>query len=67
MNALRYRAKGELWRGKYSEALVSLQQAKKQVEDLSKSSNTIAFNPKPLLANLNSEVAEVKTARDFRP
>ena len=67
VNALRYRAKGELWRGKYSEALVSLQQAKKQVEDLSKSSNTVAFNPKPLLANLNSEVAEVKTARDFRP
>jgi len=44
-----------------------LQQAKKQVEDLSKSSNTVAFNPKPLLANLNSEAAEVKTARDFRP
>lgn len=66
VNALRYRAKGELWRGKYTDALVSLQQAKKQVEDLSSQSNA-AFNPKPLLANINNEMAEVKTARDFRP
>lgn len=67
VNALRYRAKGELWRGKYNDALVSLQQAKKQVEDLSVKGNTVTFNPKPLLANINSEMAEVKTARDFRP
>lgn len=67
VNALRYRAKGELWRGRYNEALVSLQQAKKQVEDLSASANTVTFNPKPLLANINNEMAEVKTARDFRP
>lgn len=67
VNALRYRAKGELWRGRYNEALVSLQQAKKQVEDLSASANTVTFNPKPLLANINNEIAEVKTARDFRP
>ena len=67
INALRYRAKGELWRGKYNDALVSLQQAKKQVEDLSVKGNTVTFNPKPLLANINSEMAEVKTARDFRP
>lgn len=67
INALRYRAKGELWRGKYNDALVSLQQAKKQVEELSTSGNTVTFNPKPLLANINSEMAEVKTARDFRP
>ena len=67
INALRYRAKGELWRGKYNDALVSLQQAKKQVEELSASGNTVTFNPKPLLANINSEMAEVKTARDFRP
>lgn len=66
VNALRYRAKGELWRGKYTDALVSLQQAKKQVEDLSSQPNA-AFNPKPLLANINNEMAEVKTARDFRP
>ena len=66
VNALRYRAKGELWRGKYTDSLVSLQQAKKQVEDLSSQSNA-AFNPKPLLANINNEMAEVKTARDFRP
>ncbi len=67
INALRYRAKGELWRGRYNDALVSLQQAKKQVEDLSASANTVTFNPKPLLANINNEMAEVKTARDFRP
>ena len=66
VNALRYRAKGELWRGKYTDALVSLQQAKKQVEDLSSQPNA-AFNSKPLLANINNEMAEVKTARDFRP
>ena len=45
---------------------MSLQQAKKQVEDLSSQPNA-AFNPKPLLANINNEMAEVKTARDFRP
>lgn len=67
VNALRYRAKGELWRGKYNSALVSLQQAKKQVEDMGTSANTVTFNPRPLLANINSEIAEVKTARDFRP
>ncbi|WP_296403362.1 M48 family metalloprotease [Psychrobacter sp.] len=67
VSALRYRAKGELWRGKYTDALVSLNQAKKELQDLSNSTKTVAFDPRPILANIDAEIAEVKTAKDFRP
>lgn len=67
VNALRYRAQGELWRGSYTQALVSLHQAKKLMEDLTADSNKKSFSSKPLLANIDKEIAEVKTARDFHP
>ena len=66
INALRYRAKGELWRGRYSKALVSLHQAKKQAEQLQSTTAKSAINVRPILANIDSEIAEVKTARDIR-
>lgn len=66
INALRYRAKGELWQGRYSDALVSLHQAKKQAEQLQSATTKTVINVRPILANINSEIAEVKTAKEFR-
>lgn len=74
INALRYRAQGELWNGKYNDALVSLKQAKTLSEgSINKStdskimSNSGAYNLRPLLANIDNEIEAVKMARDFRP
>jgi len=68
VNALRYRAKGELWQGEYNDALVSLQQAKTLVQSFSKASGSSSgFNSRPLLASIDSEVAQVKTAKEVRP
>ncbi|WP_019672605.1 M48 family metalloprotease [Psychrobacter lutiphocae] len=66
INALRYRAQGELWRGRYEDALVSLQQAKNVLE-ASQKNRASTFNTSSLLANINSEIAQVTAAKEFRP
>lgn len=65
-NGLRYRAQGELWRAKYDDALVSLQQAKKVLEESSSIAGS-QFNAKPLIASVKAEMAEARAAKDFRP
>lgn len=58
IHALRYRGQIELWRGRYSDALVSLTQALSLAKQAGQPS---------LIATLNNQIAETKIARDFKP
>ena len=58
INALRYRSQIELWRGRYSDALVSLTQALSLAQQADQAS---------LVATINNQIAETKIARDFKP
>ncbi|PNK60395.1 peptidase M48 [Psychrobacter sp. FDAARGOS_221] len=66
VNALRYRGQGELWQGRYSDALISLQQAKSLVEK-AETSNSNEVSTRSLLANINNEIAQVNAAKEFKP
>lgn len=66
VNALRYRAQGELWQGKYDDALISLKQAKTLLEDKN-SKSASRFSTAQLLATVKKDIEDVKTAKDFRP
>lgn len=61
INALRYRSQDQLWSGRYDGALTSLTQAKRLAETLQ------ANSARPLLANIEAELKQVKIARDFEP
>ena len=65
INALRYRSQDQLWSNRYESALISLTQAKQLTEQLQ--STAQANSARPLLANINSELKAVKTAKDFKP
>lgn len=82
INALRYRSQVELWQAKYDAALVSLTQAKQQLQDwqasLSQQAEQAAghsnrpgvsapLNPKPLLATIDEQIRQVKDAQAFHP
>lgn len=58
INALRYRGQVELWLGRYNDALVSLTQGLNVAKQAQQPS---------LIATINSEIAEAKIARDFKP
>lgn len=65
INALRYRSHDQLWNGRYDSALTSLTQAKqltKQLQASAQSSST-----RPLLASIEQEIKNVKTAKDYKP
>lgn len=62
INALRYRSMEELWRGRYDAALISLEQAKTQILQLSSPSSRA-----PLSAKVQSDIKQVKAAKDFKP
>lgn len=62
INALRYRSMDELWRGRYEAALTSLEQAKTQILQLSSPSSRA-----PLSAKVQSDIKQVKAAKDFKP
>jgi len=58
INALRYRGQVELWRGRYSDALVSFTQGLNVAKQVKQNA---------LIATINSEIANTKIARDFKP
>ena len=58
INALRYRGQVELWRGRYSDALVSFTQGLNVAKQAKQNA---------LIATINSEIANTKIARDFKP
>lgn len=58
INALRYRGQTELWRGRYSDALVSLTQGLSVAKQAKQPS---------LIAAIDNEIAKTKIARDFKP
>lgn len=62
INALRYRSQDQLWNGRYESALTSLTQAQQLTEQLQASASS-----RPLLATINQQIKEVKTAQDFKP
>ncbi|WP_228138889.1 M48 family metalloprotease [Psychrobacter sp. P2G3] len=65
INALRYRSHDQLWNGRYDSALTSLTQAKqltKQLQASAQSSST-----RPLLASIEQEIKNVKTAKEYKP
>jgi predicted Zn-dependent protease len=65
INALRYRSHDQLWNGRYESALISLTQAKQLTQQMQTTAQ--ANSARPLLANINSEIKAVKTAKDFKP
>ncbi|MGP4712578.1 MULTISPECIES: M48 family metalloprotease [unclassified Psychrobacter] len=65
INALRYRSQTQLWSGRYDSALTSLNQAQQLTKKLQ--STAQARSAPPLLANINAEIKDVKTAKDFEP
>lgn len=64
INALRYRSHDQLWNGRYDSALTSLTQAQQLAKQLQTAN---ASSGQALLANINQEIIEVKTAKDFEP
>ncbi|WP_230657177.1 M48 family metalloprotease [Psychrobacter sp. I-STPA10] len=76
INALRYRSQSERWRANFEAAQVSLQQAKHLAEALIEQQNAVekvgqtktnTSNVQPLLATINSEMAALKAAKDYKP
>lgn len=65
INALRYRSHDQLWNGRYERALTSLTQAKQLAERMQTTAQ--ANSARPLLASINAEIKDVKTAKDFEP
>ncbi len=65
INALRYRSHDQLWNGRYERALTSLTQAKQLAERMQTTGQ--ASSARPLLASINAEIKDVKTAKDFKP
>ena len=65
INALRYRSQDQLWNGRYDAALTSLTQAKQLTEQLQAQSQS--SSARPLLASIAKEIADVKTAKDYKP
>ncbi|MEN2751990.1 M48 family metalloprotease [Psychrobacter sp. FBL11] len=65
INALRYRSYDQLWNGRYESALISLTQAKRLVDQLDAGAQS--SSARPLLANIEQEIKNVKTAKDFKP
>ena len=65
INALRYRSHDQLWNGRYESALTSLTQAKRLAERMQTTAQ--ANSARPLLASINAEIKDVKTAKDFKP
>nr|WP_317199531.1 M48 family metalloprotease [uncultured Psychrobacter sp.] len=65
INALRYRSQTQLWSGRYDSALTSLNQAQQLTKKLQ--STAQARSAPSLLANINAEIKDVKTAKDFEP
>ena len=65
INALRYRSHDQLWNGRYERALTSLMQAKQLAERMQTTAQ--ASSARPLLASINAEIKDVKTAKDFKP
>ena len=64
INALRYRSHDQLWNGRYDSALTSLTQAQQLAQQLQ---TTNASSGRPLLASINQEIKDVKTAKSYEP
>ncbi len=64
INALRYRSHDQLWNGRYDSALTSLTQAQQLAKQLQ---TTNASSGQPLLASINQEIKDVKTAKSYEP
>ena len=64
INALRYRSHDQLWNGRYDSALTSLTQAQQLAKKLQ---TTNPSGSRALLASVNQEIIDVKTAKDFKP
>ncbi|WP_440455205.1 M48 family metalloprotease [Psychrobacter sp. ASPA161_9] len=65
INALRYRSHDQLWNGRYDSALTSLTQAKQLTKQLQASAQS--SSARPLLASIEQEIKNVKTAKDYKP
>lgn len=65
INALRYRGYDQLWNGRYDSALTSLTQAKQLTEKMRTTEQ--ASSARSLLATINQEIKQVKTAKDYKP
>ncbi|WP_350655577.1 M48 family metalloprotease [Psychrobacter sp. S1-30-MNA-CIBAN-0213] len=65
INALRYRSHDQLWNGRYDSALTSLTQAKQLTKQLQASAQ--GSSARPLLASIEQEIKNVKTAKDYKP
>ncbi len=65
INALRYRSHDQLWNGRYDSALTSLTQAQQLTEKMQLTAQ--ASSARSLLANINQELKDVKTAKDYKP
>ncbi len=65
INALRYRSHDQLWNGRYESSLTSLMQAKQLTEQLQARAQN--GSTRPLLASIEQEIKNVKTAKDYKP
>lgn len=65
INALRYRSHDQLWNGRYEAALTSLTQAKQLAGQMQ--TGTQNNSARPLIAAINQEIKNVKTAEDYKP
>lgn len=65
INALRYRSHDQLWNGRYEASLTSLMQAKQLTEKLQ--ARAQSSSTRPLLASIEQEIKNVKTAKDYKP
>ena len=67
INALRYRGHDQLWNGRYDAALTSLTQAKQLIEDMHTQTSAQQSSTRPLLATINQDIKDVKTAKGYKP